>query len=71
MSKYLFTQLNATGNQVGNAYTAFSLAMLVSPFFMGMITDRYFSAQKVLGVLCLLGAGTLYFLIETPDATSF
>ena len=45
MSKYLFTQLNATGDQVGNAYTAFSLAMIVSPFFIGIIADRYFSGQ--------------------------
>ena len=45
-SKYLFTQLNATGDQVGNVYTAFSLAMIVAPFFVGMIADRYFAAQK-------------------------
>ncbi len=51
MSKYLFTQLHATGDQVGNAYTAFSLAMLVAPFFVGLIADRYFAAQKVLGIL--------------------
>ena len=44
MSKYLFTQLGASGEQVGNAYSAFSLAMIVAPFFVGMIADRYFAA---------------------------
>jgi nucleoside transporter len=71
MSKYLFTQLNATGDQVGNAYTAFSLAMLVAPFFIGLIADRYFAAQKVLGVLNLAGAAILFFLIQEKDADAF
>lgn len=71
MSKYLFTQLNATGDQVGNAYTAFSLAMIVSPFFIGIIADRYFSGQKVLGVLNILGALVLFFLIKVTNPESF
>ena len=71
MSKYMFTQLNATGVQVGNAYSAFSIAMIISPFFVGMIADRYFSAQKVMGVLNLIGAGILYLLIQQKDAGSF
>lgn len=71
MSKYMFTQLNATGDQVGNAYTAFSIAMIISPFFIGMIADRFFSAQKVLGVLNLLGAVILFFLSKVTDASSF
>lgn len=71
MSKYLFTQLNATGDQVGNAYTAFSLAMLVAPFFVGMIADRYFAAQKLLGVLNLAGAAVLYFLTQEKNPDTF
>ncbi|MFD1143337.1 MFS transporter [Larkinella insperata] len=71
MSKYLFNQLNATGDQVGNAYTAFSLAMLVAPFFVGLIADRYFAAQKVLGVLNLAGAAILFFLIRENNADQF
>ncbi|MGV3557024.1 nucleoside permease [Larkinella arboricola] len=71
MSKYLFNQLNATGDQVGNAYTAFSLAMLVAPFFVGLIADRYFAAQKVLGVLNLAGAAILFFLIQENNPDQF
>lgn len=71
MSKYLFTQLHATGDQVGNAYTAFSIAMIISPFFVGMVADRYFSAQKVLGVLNLLGAVILFLMIQVKDADTF
>ena len=71
MSKYLMTTLSATGDQVGNAYAAFSLAMLIAPFFVGMIADRYFAAQKVLGVLCLLGAGVLYMITQNTNPDSF
>lgn len=71
MSKYLFTQLKATGDQVGNAYAAFSVAMIISPFFVGMVADRYFAAQKVLGILNLLGAGLLFYLTQIQDADLF
>jgi nucleoside transporter len=71
MSKYLLTQLNASGDQVGNAYAAFSLAMIVAPFFVGMIADRYFAAQKVLGILNLLGAVVLYFITQNTNPDNF
>ncbi len=71
MSKYLFTQLHATGDQVGNAYVAFSLAMIVAPFFVGMIADRYFAAQKVMGILSIAGAIVLYFITQNTNPDSF
>ncbi len=71
MSKYMVTQLGATGLQVGNAYAAFSIAMIIAPFFIGLVADRYFAAQKVLGALNILGAVVLYFLIQTKDPDSF
>ena len=71
MSKYLLTQLHASGDQVGNAYAAFSLAMIIAPFFVGMIADRYFAAQKVLGILNLLGAGVLYMITQNTNPDNF
>ena len=71
MGKYLFTTLHATGDQIGSAYTTFSLASIFAPFFVGMIADRFFSAQKVMGVLNLLGAIVLYFLIQNQNADTF
>jgi len=71
MSKYMFTELGATGVQVGNAYAAFSIAMIIAPFFVGMIADRYFAAQKVLGILNIAGAAILYVLSEVKDPDTF
>lgn len=74
MSKYMTDQLKATGEQVGNAYAAFSIAMIVAPFFVGMLADRFFQAQKVLGVLNIFGAVILFFVtrtIELDDVAGF
>ena len=71
MGKYLFTTLKASGEQIGSAYATFSIASIIAPFFVGMIADRFFSAQKVMGVLSLLGAGILYLLIQNQNADTF
>ncbi len=71
MGKYLFTSLKADGDQIGWAYATFSIASIVAPFFVGMIADRYFSAQKVMGVLNILGAAILYLLIQVKDPDVF
>ena len=71
MGKYLFTTLKASGEQIGSAYATFSIASIIAPFFMGMIADRFFSAQKVMGVLNLLGAVILYFLIQNQNPDTF
>ena len=71
MGKYLFTTLHATGDQIGGAYATFSIASIIAPFFVGLIADRYFSAQKVMGVLNILGAVILYFLIQNQSADHF
>ena len=67
LGKYMTDGLHATGSQVGTAYAAFSIAMIVSPFFVGMLADRFFAAQRVLGVLNVLGAVILYYLFGLTD----
>ena len=71
MGKYLTLQLHATGDQVGNAYAGFSIAMIIAPFFMGMLADRFFPAQKLLGVLNLIGAALLFWITKINDANTF
>lgn len=71
MGIYLPAELKADGAQVGLAYGNAWFGAMVSPFFIGMIADRYFSAQKVLGVLHLLGAVLLWYLAQTRDLAVF
>jgi len=69
MSTYLDKVLHASGAQIGAAYSAMAIATIISPFFVGMIADKFFSAQHVLGVLHLIGAAILYFIttLDNPD----
>lgn len=71
MSKYLSNQLEASGVQVGNAYAMFSVAMIASPFLIGLLADRYIAAQRLLGILSLMGAAILFWLININDPGTF
>ncbi len=42
------------------AYTVGPIAAVISPFFLGMIADRYFEAQKLQGVLGIIGGLAMY-----------
>jgi nucleoside transporter len=55
------TAINFKGSEVGLAYSAAAWAAIISPFFVGMIADRFFSGQKVLGILHLVGAAILLY----------
>ncbi len=71
MGTYLDKVLHADGVQVGAAYSAMAIATIISPFFVGMIADKFFAAQKVMGVLHLAGAALLYYLTTITNASSF
>ena len=68
MATYLANRLKFDGQQVGAAYGAFAVGSMISPFFVGLIADRYFASEKLLGALGLLGGAVLCLL---PSATSF
>lgn len=69
----LGTYLNSlkfSGSMVGYTYLMNNIAAIISPFFVGMIADRYFSSQKVMAVLHLLGGVVLFFVADLTTAGS-
>jgi MFS family permease len=63
--------IGASGEQTGLAYGTQCLGAIIAPFIIGMIADRFFAAQKILGVLHLLGAILLYTLSTQNEFGSF
>jgi nucleoside transporter len=60
MGTFMTEFLKSTGLQIGAAYSALAIATMISPFFIGMVADRFFSAQRLMGVLHILGGVLLY-----------
>lgn len=71
MGRYLADSLNASGGEIGTIYALAWIGAMISPFFVGSISDRYFAAQKVNGVLHIFGGGLLYFLSATQSIGAF
>ena len=60
MGTYL-TRIGFQGNDVGSAYSTIAWAAVISAFFVSLIADKYFSAEKITGVLHILGGILMYF----------
>lgn len=71
LGTYLLTNLNTSGTQVGVAFLTQSIGAIAAPFIIGLIADRYFSAQYILGILHIAGAVLLWYASQVPDFESF
>ena len=71
MSTYMSRNLESSGIQIGAAYSALAIATMISPFFIGMVADRFFAAQKIMAVLHIIGAALLYFATQIESNTAF
>ena len=71
MGTYLGTTLSASGGQLGQAYSTQSWGAIIAPFIIGLIADRFFNAERILGVLHLIGAFLMYQLSKVTDFAVF
>jgi nucleoside transporter len=71
MGTYMKENLHSSDVQIGAAFSALAIATMISPFFVGMVADRYFAAQRIIGVLHLAGAALLFIATQITGNTAF
>src|SRR5438445_5592564 len=67
LGTYLTVTLKFTGTQAGAVFGTTSLAAMISPFFVGLIADRFFASERVLSALHLIGAVLLFCVTKVSS----
>ncbi len=71
LGTFLGNNLNATAPETAMAFSTQSWGAIIAPFIIGLIADRYFNAERILGFLHLVGAALMYLMYQTADFGTF
>ncbi|MCL8000785.1 MFS transporter, partial [Brucella sp. 21LCYQ03] len=71
LGTFVKNNLLASDSDVGLAFLSQSIGAIIAPFIIGMIADKYFAAQRILGLLHLIGAGLLYYASTLTSFNDF
>lgn len=71
LGTFLGNTLNASGLEIANVFSTQSWGAIIAPFIIGMIADRYFNAERILGVLHLIGAFLMYQMYQSDSVAHF
>lgn len=71
LGTFLSNNLKADGNETGDVFSTQSWGAIIAPFIIGLIADRYINAEKILGVLHIIGAVLMYQLYNAESIGVF
>ncbi|MBI3139166.1 MAG: nucleoside permease [Sphingobacteriales bacterium] len=71
LGTFLGTNLQADGSRIGDVFSTQSWGAIIAPFIIGLIADRFFNAEKILGVLHIAGALLMYQMYTSDSIGVF
>jgi nucleoside transporter len=71
LGTFLGNNLKASGAETAAVFSTQSWGAIIAPFIIGLIADRYFNAERILGVLHLIGAFLMYQMYQSNEVGSF
>jgi len=71
LGTFLGNTIGADAGQIGMAFSTQSWGAILAPFIIGLIADRFFNAERILGVLHLSGAALMYLMFQTTGFNTF
>ena len=71
LGTFLNNNLHASGTETASVFSTQSWGAIIAPFIIGLIADRYFNAEKILGVLHIIGAIVMYQMYQADGMSSF
>ena len=71
LGTFLGNNINANAGQIGMAFSTQSWGAIIAPFIIGIIADRFINAEKILGILHLVGAFLMFMMFKSTDFASF
>ena len=70
LGNYL-TSIGFQGTEVGRAYSTMAWGSIAAAFFVSLIADKYFAAQKLTGVLHLVAGMLMFWVSRIHDPNLF
>ncbi len=71
LGTFLAQNLKADGAQTALAFSTQSWGAIIAPLFIGLVADRFFNAERLLGILHLIGAVLMYLMYQATDFDAF
>ena len=71
LGTFLGNNLSASGAESGQVFSTQSWGAIIAPFIIGLIADRFINAERILGVLHLLGALLMYQMYGAENISTF